>query len=180
MMMDSPDRSVEVGQTGSVPTRGSIGYFEEQRWLTIGISPTHRALIYRLGLRELRELQRNKGRLTWRFADSFHVPTIEELATESDVVWIECRAFLEGIKNPTDRAPFAPFRASFEIPKKLVILWCWNEQNRFGLHEASSCEYQGVVYNLSTLQSWIRRALQLGRWNARKAEWVDILDQHMN
>ncbi|MFZ4470427.1 MAG: hypothetical protein ACOYOZ_14295, partial [Pirellula sp.] len=50
-------------------------------------------------------------------------------------------------------------------PGSLRVLWCWNQPNWREFLAVTPWMAIGVVYNLASLQAWVRQSLRLGKWH---------------
>jgi len=128
----------------------------EQHWHCIGLAPMHRALVYRTVLAELHQSREPGYRILWRA--SRVTDKIADKITEQDIdgriEWIDARLWSSQIVPRPDRSPGS-----------VRILWCWNQPNWREFLSVTPWMATGVVYNLASLQTWVRNCLRLGKWH---------------
>lgn len=135
----------------------------EQHWHCIGLAPMHRALVYRIVLAELAKTKEPGHRILWRASREFDAGT---QGTETDLIgqtsgqtsgqieWIDVGVWSSqiGLRMARD-------------PGSLRVLWCWNQPNWREFLAVTPWMATGVVYNLASLQVWVRQSLRLGKWH---------------
>ena len=131
----------------------------EQHWHCIGLAPMHRALVYRIVLAELAKTKEPGHRILWRASREFEAGT---QGTETDlsgqtsgqIEWIDVGVWSSqiGLRMARD-------------PGSLRVLWCWNQPNCREFLAVTPWMATGVVYNLASLQVWVRQSLRLGKWH---------------
>ena len=131
----------------------------EQHWHCIGLAPMHRALVYRTVLAELAKTKEPGHRIVWRASREFEAGT---QGTETDlsgqtsgqIEWIDVGVWSSqiGLRMARD-------------PSSLRVLWCWNQPNWREFLAVTPWMAIGVVYNLASLQVWVRQSLRLGKWH---------------
>jgi len=131
----------------------------EQHWHCIGLAPMHRALVYRIVLAELAKTKEPGHRILWRASRGFDAGT---QGTETDlsgqtsgqIEWIDVGVWSSqiGLRMARD-------------PGSLRVLWCWNQPNCREFLAVTPWMATGVVYNLASLQVWVRQSLRLGKWH---------------
>jgi hypothetical protein len=115
----------------------------------------HRALVYRTVLAELAKTQEPGHRILWRASREFDVGTQR---TDADLIgqieWIDVGVWSSqiGLRMARD-------------PGSLRVLWCWNQPNWREFLGVTPWMATGVVYNLASLQVWVRQSLRLGKWH---------------
>jgi hypothetical protein len=131
----------------------------DQHWHCIGLAPMHRALVYRTVLAELAKTKEPGHRIVWRASREFEAGT---QGTETDlsgqtsgqIEWIDVGVWSSqiGLRMARD-------------PGSLRVLWCWNQPNCREFLAVTPWMATGVVYNLDSLQVWVRQSLRLGKWH---------------
>jgi hypothetical protein len=120
----------------------------------------HRALVYRIVLAELHKSREPGYRILWRasrvtdkVADKITEQGIDG-RIDGRIEWIDVGLWSSQIGPRLDR-----FSGS------LRILWCWNQPNWREFLSVTPWMATGVVYNLASLQTWVRHCLRLGKWH---------------
>ena len=131
----------------------------EQHWHCIGLEPMHRALVYRTVLAELAKTKEPGHRILWRASREFDAGTQRtdtDLSgqTSGQIEWIDVGVWSSqiGLRMARD-------------PGSLRVLWCWNQPNWREFLAVTPWMATGVVYNLASLQVWVRQSLRLGKWH---------------
>lgn len=124
----------------------------QQHWRCIGIAPVHRALIYRLALDHLQESYGVTHRILW-MPDQTSTGTADYQAPDAAVVWIDAQQCASRL---------VPTRT--HSGTNIRVLWCWNQHNWREFLSLTPWMANGVVYNLESLKSWVRRSLDSGNW----------------
>jgi len=135
----------------------------EQHWHCIGLAPMHRALVYRMVLAELAKTKEPGHRILWRVSRGFDAGTqrtdtdlIGQTSgqTSGQIEWIDVGVWSSqiGLRMARD-------------PGSLRVLWCWNQPNWREFLGVTPWMATGVVYNLASLQVWVRQSLRLGKWH---------------
>lgn len=131
----------------------------EQHWHCIGLAPMHRALVYRLVLAELAKTKEPGHRILWRASGVFDAGSQRfdpgpGSQISGQIEWIDVGVWSSQIGPRMARDPGS-----------LRILWCWNQPNWREFLGVTPWMATGVVYNLSSLQVWVRQSLRLGKWH---------------
>ena len=121
-------------------------------WRCIGISPMHRALIYRLALAHLKESFGPTYRLLWT-TDQTWPQNADGQSIDAGVVWIDAKQ---------SASCLVPNRIHSDA--NIRVLWCWNHHHWRDFLSLAPWMINGVVYNLETLKSWVRHSLDSGNW----------------
>jgi hypothetical protein len=131
----------------------------EQHWHCIGLAPMHRALVYRIVLAELAKTKEPGHRILWRASREFDAGT---QGTETDLIG-QTSGQIEWIDVGVWSSQIGPRMA--RDPGSLRVLWCWNQPNWREFLAVTPWMATGVVYNLASLQVWVRQSLRLGKWH---------------
>lgn len=131
----------------------------EQHWHCIGLAPMHRALVYRLVLAELAKTKEPGHRILWRASGVFDAGSQwfdpgPGGQISGQIEWIDVGVWSSQIGPRMARDPGS-----------LRILWCWNQPNWREFLGVTPWMATGVVYNLASLQVWVRQSLRLGKWH---------------
>ena len=138
----------------------------ELPWHCHGISSMHRALIHRLALRELKQSYGSNHRILWMPVQDPPQPYVTDPSDQS-LVWIDASLWANQIAKANIQSDYpADGHLRVRSDSTIRILWCWNQINWQDFLSATPWMATGVVYNLTTLKSWIRRSLRLGKWQA--------------
>ena len=135
----------------------------EQHWHCIGLEPMHRALVYRIVLAELAKTNEPGHRILWRASREFDAGT---QGTETDLFGqtsAQTSGQIEWIDVGVWSSQIGPRMA--RDPDSLRVLWCWNQPNWREFLAVTPWMATGVVYNLASLQVWVRQSLRLGKWH---------------
>ena len=131
----------------------------EQHWHCIGLAPMHRALVYRIVLTELAKTKDPGHRILWRASREFDAGTQRTDPGPGgqiggQIEWIDVGVWSSqiGLRLARD-------------PGSLRVLWCWNQPNWREFLGVTPWMATGVVYNLASLQVWVRQSLRLGKWH---------------
>jgi hypothetical protein len=130
-----------------------------QHWHCIGLEPMHRALVYRIVLAELEKSKEPGHRILWRASREFDAGT---QGTETDLIG-QTSGQIEWIDVGVWSSQIGPRMA--RDPGSLRVLWCWNQPNWREFLAVTPWMATGVVYNLASLQVWVRQSLRLGKWH---------------
>ena len=141
----------------------------EQYWISIGIRPMHRALIRRLAQQELQKSFGSTHRICWQTKqDGQDIPA--NLARTCRVEWIDVGLWINEFQRMKSESINVETRTSHLFAPlssgSLRILWCWNTRNWRDFMTATPWMASGVVYNLASLNSWVRQSLHSGTWTA--------------
>lgn len=131
----------------------------EQHWHCIGLAPMHRALVYRVVLAELAKTKEPGHRILWRASGVFDAGSQRfdpgpGGQISGQIEWIDVGLWSSQIGPRMARDPGS-----------LRILWCWNQPNWREFLGVTPWMATGVVYNLASLQVWVRQSLRLGKWH---------------
>lgn len=139
----------------------------EQHWHCIGLVPMHRALVYRIVLAELAKTKEPGHRIQWRVSGVFDAGSQrtdpgpggqigEQIGGQigGQIEWIDVGVWSSQIGPRLARDPGS-----------LRVLWCWNQPNWREFLGVTPWMATGVVYNLASLQVWVRQSLRLGKWH---------------
>jgi hypothetical protein len=135
----------------------------EQHWHCIGLEPMHRALVYRIVLAELAKTKEMGHRILWRASREFDAGTQR---TETDLTGQasgQASGQIEWVDVGVWSSQIGPRMA--RDPGSLRVLWCWNQPNWREFLAVTPWMATGVVYNLDSLQVWVRQSLRLGKWH---------------
>ena len=131
----------------------------EQHWHCIGLAPMHRALVYRIVLDELARTKEPGHRILWRASGmldsgSQRIDPGPGGQIGGQIEWIDVGVWSSQIGPRLARDPGS-----------LRVLWCWNQPNWREFLGVTPWMATGVVYNLASLQVWVRQSLRLGKWH---------------
>jgi hypothetical protein len=127
----------------------------EQHWHCIGLAPMHRALVYRIVLAELARTKEPGHRILWRASGAFDAGSQRiDPGPGGQIEWIDVGVWSSQIGPRLARDPGS-----------LRVLWCWNQPNWREFLGVTPWMATGVVYNLASLQVWVRQSLRLGKWH---------------
>lgn len=135
----------------------------EQHWHCIGLAPMHRALVYRIVLAELARTKESGHRILWRASGVFDAGSHRidpgpggQIGEQvgGQIEWIDVGVWSNqiGLRMARDQC-------------SLRVLWCWNQPNWREFLAVTPWMATGVVYNLASLQVWVRQSLRLGKWH---------------
>ncbi len=127
----------------------------EQHWHCIGLAPMHRALVYRIVLDELARTKEPGHRILWRASGMLDSGSQRiDPGPGGQIEWIDVGVWSSqiGLRLARD-------------PGSLRVLWCWNQPNWREFLGVTPWMATGVVYNLASLQVWVRQSLRLGKWH---------------
>lgn len=124
-----------------------------QRWLALGMSPFHQALLRRIAQRDAAEKQLD---LEWLAADTSD--SHEALPwTAADVLVVQQQWLLSTLESNAGKLPWAePGRPR----KSMALIWNWSIAGSVELAWTVPWVADGVIEDPQTLQSWIRSALR--------------------
>ncbi len=131
----------------------------EQHWHCIGLAPMHRALVYRIVLAELEKTKEPGHRILWRVSGVFdagnqRIDPGPGGQIGGQIEWIDVGVWSSQIGPRLARDSGS-----------LRVLWCWNQPNWREFLGVTPWMAAGFVYNLASLQAWVRQSLRLGKWH---------------
>lgn len=140
----------------------------EQHWISIGIRPMHRALIHRLAIQAVQKSYGPNHRIYWQTSQDEHdLPAPKNHFRR--IEWIDASLWASRFRSAETGSPGQePLNDELfaRLPSSSIrILWCWNTRNWRDFLTATPWMVSGLVYNLSSLNSWVQRSLKSGTWN---------------
>ena len=135
----------------------------EQHWHCIGLAPMHRALVYRIVLAELEKTKEPGHRILWRASGVFDAGSQRFDPGPGGQIGGQISGQIEWIDVGVWSSQIGPRLA--RDSGSLRVLWCWNQPNMREFLGVTPWMAAGVVYNLASLQAWVRQSLRLGKWH---------------
>lgn len=136
----------------------------ELPWYCHGISPMHRAMIYRTAKTKLAESYGPNYQILWNPIQELTKIDLEYQLGQC-LEWIDAKHWTKQISQAEKSVEgFVQGERTIWGNASIRVLWCWNQSNWRDFLNATPWMATGVVYNLATLRSWVSRSLELGKW----------------